>query len=707
VEELNRHFYRWFLLAPCLSILAAWDQFIVPAGTNTSDILISHFPNLLFIQRSLSTGAGIPLWSSSILSGYPFAADPLSSLWYPPAWLCLLFPLPLGINLVLALHVLLGGIGFYYLLRQMNISEGVAILGGILFSFLPAEYSHIIAGHFTWVCAFAWLPWLLCTAYLAGTETWKVIAYRAFCLGMMMLADLRFAAFAAILWLAYVGFRDLIEWNKKSIKERGSTIASLAGSLLAAAGISAITWIPLLDYTRLSTRVLMTAADSLYLSLPPVQLTGLFVPGHPSSMEWILYTGSAILLLVFISLAFLRSHKELWFWLTVGSISLIWALGEIIPLNTVLVSLPVFNLLRVPSRGVLFLSIALLVIAMIVLNRLIRSNPEKAVYLRLVTIGVTTLVAIIQGFIIASNPEKNQILIWNLIFWVFTAAIILLYSYRKVSAKIFLLAVGIVGILDLVSADQRLTQWRTFDDALSDGKTITSMLADKGRDFRTFSSSYSIPQHIAAVNGIEMADGIDPMQIKTYSDFIRQAIQKPVEGYSVTLPAFGSGNPEIDNLGLKPDAKMLGLLNIRYMASAFPIDSDSWVLLQTTKDEYLYQNNEARGWAWVEPGNSSSGSSFRPVEKIVRTNNQIQVEASGPGTLVLSEIYYPGWQARMDGIPVIIEPAHQILRSIKIPVGQHKIEFDFIPTNVYMGGGISLTSLLICFLLSRLKRNNA
>jgi hypothetical protein len=114
---------------PCLPLLAAWDRFIVPAGTDVSDILISHYPNLLFIQRSLANGLGIPLWSPQILSGYPFSANPLSTLWYPPAWMSLIFPLPLGINLVMAAHVFLGCIGFHRFLRRLDISDGTAILG--------------------------------------------------------------------------------------------------------------------------------------------------------------------------------------------------------------------------------------------------------------------------------------------------------------------------------------------------------------------------------------------------------------------------------------------------------------------------------------------------------------------------------------------------------------------------------------------------
>ncbi len=76
-----------------------------------SDISISHYPNAVFLKQTLVAFAEIPLWSSAILSGYPFGANPLSGSWYPPGWIALLFPLPLGFTLAAGLHILWGGGG--------------------------------------------------------------------------------------------------------------------------------------------------------------------------------------------------------------------------------------------------------------------------------------------------------------------------------------------------------------------------------------------------------------------------------------------------------------------------------------------------------------------------------------------------------------------------------------------------------------------
>src|SRR5262245_5864905 len=48
-------------------------------GATFSDAVISHWPNALFLQRSLQAGE-FPLWRPLLMSGQPFAANPLSKV---------------------------------------------------------------------------------------------------------------------------------------------------------------------------------------------------------------------------------------------------------------------------------------------------------------------------------------------------------------------------------------------------------------------------------------------------------------------------------------------------------------------------------------------------------------------------------------------------------------------------------------------------
>ncbi len=105
------------LALPLLLLAPGWNSYAYPFQGSYSDLTISHAPNLIYLQHALQATGQVPLWSDTILSGYPFAANPLSGLWYPAMWLIVPLPVPLGFNLLVWLHLLWGGLGLYLYLR--------------------------------------------------------------------------------------------------------------------------------------------------------------------------------------------------------------------------------------------------------------------------------------------------------------------------------------------------------------------------------------------------------------------------------------------------------------------------------------------------------------------------------------------------------------------------------------------------------------
>jgi uncharacterized membrane protein YfhO len=85
---------------------------------------------------------------------------------------------------------------------------------------------------------------------------------------------------------------------------------------------------------------------------------------------------------------------------------------------------------------------------------------------------------------------------------------------------------------------------------------------------------------------------------------------------------------------------------------------------------------------------------YQPNKLQYESNSQKEVLA------VFSEIYYPkGWKAFIDDTEVEIIRANYILRALKIPAGNHKIEFRFEPKAYSIGNTVMWISSLLLLTL--------
>jgi hypothetical protein len=208
--------------------------------------------------------------------------------------------------------------------------------------------------------------------------------------------------------------------------------------------------------------------------------------------------------------------------------------------------------------------------------------------------------------------------------------------------------------------------------------------------FRVYSPSYSIPQQTAALYNLQLADGIDPLQLSAYAKFMDKATGVPATGYSVTLPPFASGDPQKDNEFFIPDARQLGLLNVKYIAAAYNLNSDGLNLIAQFGETRIYENQFVLPRAWVQPTGSQVGSNIQTATIDKYEPDEVEITGQGPGLLVLSEVEYPGWQVWVDGKPGQVVTVAGVLRGVDLPEGPHQINFVFRPWIVYIGIAIFL-----------------
>ncbi len=72
---------------------------------------------------------------------------------------------------------------------------------------------------------------------------------------------------------------------------------------------------------------------------------------------------------------------------------------------------------------------------------------------------------------------------------------------------------------------------------------------------------------------------------------------------------------------------------------------------------------------------------------------RISVTSECPGLLMLSEVFYPGWQATVDGAPAPLLPANVAFSAIRLDAGEHEIEWRYVPRSFRLGLSVSALTL--------------
>jgi len=642
----------WPFLIPVLLLLPSQGAFTYPgSGAAFSDAALTHYPNALFLQTALRHGE-VPLWSPQILSGFPFIAHPYSGLWYPPYWLVLLFPLPLGLNVVLALHILLAGVGMYCFLRQQGYARMPAMLGGLAFQAAPRIFGHIGAGHLMLVMAVCLTPWLL---WASGQRRMSA----GMLLALMAAADPRWALYTAALWGAW------LLWQRR------------LRVLLEQAALASVLGLPALwlywQYGQLSTRASLTASEVLELSLPPASLLGLLLPQWGGAHEWVVYPGIVLLLLMVLSRPWQPAMR---FWLALAGLAVLAALGSSLPGATWLAELPGISQLRIPPRVLLLASFAWAVLAAAALQQLAAAHsPRRA--LRLLHAGVLALLVSFGALALMQGAA-----LWRPA--LFAAALVLaawLVQERWPSGNKLVLALSALVLVDLLVASASLVRFRPADEVLAEGEELAASLAADKDTFRIYSPDYSLPQQTAALYGLELANGVDPLQLQSYVSALAAAGGYAATGYSVVQPPLQAA--------VAPDADLLGQLNVKYIVAAQPLEASGLELLQDAP--YVYRNLQYRPRAWVEQGDAIQIATVLDMQA-----NRMTLHAYGPGRLVLAEVQYPGWHVLVDRQPAEFAMPDSVLRVVTLLAGEHEIELYFMPDAVRFGLPVAGLAWLVC-----------
>jgi hypothetical protein len=110
---------------------------------------------------------------------------------------------------------------------------------------------------------------------------------------------------------------------------------------------------------------------------------------------------------------------------------------------------------------------------------------------------------------------------------------------------------------------------------------------------------------------------------------------------------------------------------------------------------------EPRQEALVEGVATENGLGSGNVEKLKYLPNQVDLALSCPARcfLVLADLYLPGWQATIDGVPTHIYRTDAVVRGIFVPAGSHRVKFRYCPRSIRIGIWSLLLACVIVVLM--------
>ena len=139
---------------------------------------------------------------------------------------------------------------------------------------------------------------------------------------------------------------------------------------------------------------------------------------------------------------------------------------------------------------------------------------------------------------------------------------------------------------------------------------------------------------------------------------------------------------------------LLSLMNIKYILSDYPLNSKNWQLAHKSH-LFIYKNKKFQERSYVI---NKTGKIY-DAKIISYLPEKIKIETKNSGTLILSDTFYPGWQAYINGHKTDIKKVNRIFRSLKLEnTNNYKVLFLYNPILFGLGLLISLLSVCIMFI---------
>ncbi|MCW5853434.1 MAG: YfhO family protein [Anaerolineae bacterium] len=731
---------RWQRLAPDLLALAFWTSvvavFFAPVlfqgrwmPANGGDLAGFLYPLLHYTVNSLRAGR-LPLWNPYLYSGAPHLADIQTGVLYPPNLLLALLPGDVTFARLEGLsvfHIWLAGALMYVCLRGWDrppLSRPAALLGGIAFGLSDLFVTHF--GNLNLIASAAWLPLVLLGLRRGGR---RGVLLGSAALALSALAGHTQPLLHILLSLALLGAYQILRLRPLL----ASFLATLAIPALGL-GLAALTLLPAYELTGLTRRAALSYANASLYSLPPAGLIGLVAPhlhGRSPAGFWadwprveVGYLG--VLPLVLAAVGLTRGRRAL-FWALLALLGLLLALGPATPVHRLFYTwVPGMSQLRAPARLILLLDFGLAGLAALGLDTLLQMTHlsfNRAIKPYVIAI-VGMLVALAlgvwlwaswQGLGTVGRPNAAQLAtaqraVWGGLVWLGLSGLLVVgAALGRLRGRVVAGAALVILAADLVVQGYGVDVGTSDPTANYDHPAALAFLAGDASLYRVEVRGESWgawAPNLSLIAGLQDVSGIyNPLQVADYQlywegltdratqlyDFLNAKYLVGPKDFALPWDKFTpvfDGDPSV-NIYLNTQA--LPRAQVVYHSRVLPDSRAQFDALRAADFDPAQTVILAHG-ATLD----GAPTSETEVNLLDYAPERIVVAATtgADAYLVLSEVYYPGWVATVDGQPAPVERANFAFRAVPLTAGAHQVELRFAPVSWRIGQGISLLALL-------------
>lgn len=742
-----------------------------------------------FYAEMLKSGT-FPFWNPELLGGTPFleALSGGDSLYPPSALLLLLLEPYRALGWKLILHVVAAGFFMSGWVRSLGVSRPAALVAAVGYMLSPYLVSLVHPGHDgkLFVTALAPLLFWAVERHFArpGAGTFAgiglvvalVLLTTHFQMAYFLFGAVGLYAMFRAVQVARGAGNDAGAGRRRGLTPAGIRFGLFLAASVAGAAAAGVQFLPSASYVTEYSRRVQTTRDaagetgrawSSSWSLHPEEAMSLLIPefagndaggsawtertywGRNATRDNLPIAGVVILVLAAVSFAGAARRGVRWFLTGLGSVALLFALGEHTPVWGLFWTLvPGIRLFRAPDMVMFLFVFSAATLAALAVDRILaaaRDGRDEGWRPVLTVLGGAAAVMGVLAILAASGALTS---LWTRVVYpdvgegrlaaldalqpflvrgAFLAAVMtvavgaLAWGARKGVLSPVVLVWGLVTLVavDQLRLDASFVQTLDFHQWSRPDPNIQTLL-DRERDgepYRLLSFVRAGQDVHPAMHGIELAAGHHPNDLSRYRELIGMV---------------GSGFPE--NL-VNPNIRRL--LNVRYILwpewQLGPVGDQGVVSRTSGPDGQPYETLLAEpglprarlvGAATVVPDGQAVAymlsAEFAPEREVVlsealpvaledaspvagevswqeRSPNRLRlaVTSDRPALLVVADNWFPAWHATVDGAEAPVLRAYHTLRAVPVPAGASTVEMWYASAELARAGWLSLAAFLV------------